>query len=604
MKMLFIDHLFSSRLVSSISWTLIHSLWQGLILAILAAIIILLTRRSRPQLRYNLLLAIFATQLITFAATFYIVHTHSNNDTSIPATSISIVGHQTPTTIENVQAAGNGISGFEATMTSYFNHNAPLIVTCWFVVMVAMFLKMIGGLLFMQQLRYRKTLTPPNNWQQRIVQLATDMKIHRSVALLESGLTKVPIVIGFFKPLILVPVGLISNLPYNQVEAILVHELAHIRRQDFMVNILQCIVETFFFFNPSVWWISSLLREEREHCCDELVLNNAIDKKTLAEALVSFQQYKHLAMVQYANAFAGPKYKLLPRIQRIFNNKNSTLSPFVKFVLTACIVVSTITLAAFNTNQQSPAIVTELKNDTIPGSIELQRKLQEIDARFLPLERAANEKVKSLREEAERTTLEMAGKTGTELNNLKAKRDALFSKMDELAAGVRGDRAVAVKQELGYTDNANTQAAIKDASQQPNAQEKQAMDDSKRLSPQEQSLLDEQSQGKRMDQQTVSEAERLRAEEQKKNRHEAEVKTDLFFQELINELLSDKIIKARQGVSFMLNKEKLIVNDLEQPAAIQKKFAAKYLKDKSNTIVYRYHSEMIGWLDGNPNLSY
>jgi bla regulator protein blaR1 len=105
------------------------------------------------------------------------------------------------------------------------------------------------------------------------------------------------------------PLSVLTNFSPAQVEAILRHELAHIRRNDYIVNMLQSIAEIIFFFNPSVWWISSLIRDEREHCCDDLAVNGNMNKRVFVEALLSFQEYQ-LAH-SYAQGFAGPRYKML-----------------------------------------------------------------------------------------------------------------------------------------------------------------------------------------------------------------------------------------------------------------------------------------------------
>src|ERR1017187_9214042 len=109
-------------------------------------------------------------------------------------------------------------------------------------------------------------------WQGRGERLAARMRVSRPVTLLESCLAEVPVVMGYLRPVILMPVGLMTGLPAEQIEAILLHELAHIRRHDYLVNLLQIVVEGLVFYHPAVWWISSVMRAERENCCDDLVV--------------------------------------------------------------------------------------------------------------------------------------------------------------------------------------------------------------------------------------------------------------------------------------------------------------------------------------------
>src|SRR4030095_11498069 len=95
---------------------------------------------------------------------------------------------------------------------------------------------------------------------------------------LQSSLTKVPVVIGHLKPVILFPIGILNSLPQNEVEAILLHELAHIARNDFLINLLQQFTEIIFFFNPAVIWVSSCIKSERENCCDDIAISVTQDK--------------------------------------------------------------------------------------------------------------------------------------------------------------------------------------------------------------------------------------------------------------------------------------------------------------------------------------
>ena len=96
--------------------------------------------------------------------------------------------------------------------------------------------------------------------------------LRRATQILQSTLVQVPVVAGYFRPVILVPMSVISGLPASQLEAILAHELAHIRRHDYLVNLLQTLVETVFFYHPGVWWLSRQIRNERENCCDDLAV--------------------------------------------------------------------------------------------------------------------------------------------------------------------------------------------------------------------------------------------------------------------------------------------------------------------------------------------
>jgi beta-lactamase regulating signal transducer with metallopeptidase domain len=129
------------------------------------------------------------------------------------------------------------------------------------------------------------TQPPPRDLLHVFDRLARRIEVTRPIRLLQSALVQVPTVIGWLRPVVLIPLGCLSGLSPTQVEAILVHELSHIRRHDYLVSVLQSIVEALLFYHPAVWWVSRHIRREREHCCDDLAVQYAEDALTYARAL-------------------------------------------------------------------------------------------------------------------------------------------------------------------------------------------------------------------------------------------------------------------------------------------------------------------------------
>jgi beta-lactamase regulating signal transducer with metallopeptidase domain len=163
------------------------------------------------------------------------------------------------------------------------------------------------------------------------------MGITSAIQIMESGIAKVPMVIGHLKPLILVPLGMLASLPQAELEAILIHELAHIRRKDYLVNILQSLLEIIFFFNPAVLWTSSLIKREREHCCDDIAIATASSKVIYIKALVACQEYMH-EQPAYAMALNGEKKHLLSRVKRLAVNDRKPITYVEKSILATCIL--------------------------------------------------------------------------------------------------------------------------------------------------------------------------------------------------------------------------------------------------------------------------
>lgn len=337
MHTLFIGQFIANEVVRAIGWTLIHSLWQGFALAVVAGILILFTRKSKPSLRYNLFTGLFFLFIAGVAVTF--LYQLESPDP------LPVLEKQGQTQF-NVQVTVTGTPGvlpqaavqpgFMEQFRMYFNGHAPLLVTCWFVIFLGKMLWLLSGLIYIQRIKNYKTFAPDITWAHAVTELSDRLGLKTTVRLLESGLVKVPTAVGLLKPLILMPLGLMVKLPADQVEAVLLHELAHIRRRDFIVNLVQHFAETIFFFNPALLWISARIREEREHCCDDMAISVMQSKTGYIRALVSFQEYHLDARTKYALAFPGKKKLLLDRVKRIINNHNKTLNMAEKSFLLIC----------------------------------------------------------------------------------------------------------------------------------------------------------------------------------------------------------------------------------------------------------------------------
>ena len=165
-----------------------------------------------------------------------------------------------------------------------------------------------------QRLRTRGVCSAPDNWQRELARLSARLGVKRMVVLLESCLADVPILIGHFRPVILMPIGLLTGLPVAQIEAILLHELAHIKRRDYLVNLLQRLAESLLFYHPAAWWISHVIRIEREKCCDDLVVSVTRNPHEYATALAALE---HCRTSGREPAVAATGGHLMKRIRSI-----------------------------------------------------------------------------------------------------------------------------------------------------------------------------------------------------------------------------------------------------------------------------------------------
>lgn len=346
------NFLVNDSIIKAVSWTLIHSLWLGLAAALLAGLILLLAKKSTAATRYNLLAGLSILFLVTIGFIFY-----NEFETQTPVLQADKI-MKTDLQSEHLVSSSDtvimeeGSTPFSA-IVAFISKSSSWIVFIWFVVFIFKCIRMTGDLRQVYRARNYQTISPPELWQERLSELQVSLRIKRSVKLLESRLVTIPSVTGFFKPVILVPVGLLNNIPQDQVEAILLHELAHIRRSDYAVNLMQTFIEILFFFNPGILWISSLLRDERENCCDDLAIGVTNNKKEFVNALISFQEY-NLNTQPFALQFGDQKMKLADRAKRILFNSNKMLSIREKYFLSACVAMSVILfLVVLNVNSSS-----------------------------------------------------------------------------------------------------------------------------------------------------------------------------------------------------------------------------------------------------------
>ena len=221
-------------------------------------------------------------------------------------------------------------------------------------------IKLTGGFVHIHHIRKQKNLQTDASWTNKAQEICKNLKIVKTVSLYFSENISIPLTIGYLKPIIIFPLSLINNLDSNQVEAILMHELSHIQRHDYLLNILQCIMETILCFNPFVWLISKTIRLEREHCCDDMVIDADYNNFTYSKALlvIAQQNSQHYALAM-ASA-ANKKYPLLNRIKRL--NTMETKDSLPKFNLLVIITIAAIgTLLAWGIPQYSAAKTTAKK---------------------------------------------------------------------------------------------------------------------------------------------------------------------------------------------------------------------------------------------------
>lgn len=329
--MKFLEMLLQSGFIQALGWTLVHAIWQVALVALLLMLALPALRKSSASVRYRVSLGAMIGAAVLSGITFLLYYNY------IPAGNISL----TADGIHEEALSPKGSPGFFQAVTAFFNGNLFTLVMLWAAGVGLLSLRFAGSIWYLQRLR-SKAVFVTGRWAGKVAVMAEQSGIRRVVRLAESAIVRTPMMIGHLKPLILVPAGMLAAIPAEQVEAILAHELGHIRRNDFLVNLLQSAAEILYFFHPGIWWISSIVRRERELCCDDVATGQGCSPVTLAFALSEVGEWAHSGREgQLAMAFTGRDEKpLLTRIKRLLGQEPS--NPLS--MLPAAALVSTMIL--------------------------------------------------------------------------------------------------------------------------------------------------------------------------------------------------------------------------------------------------------------------
>ena len=332
----------TSSLTEALGWTLLHSLWQATLVAGVFYLVRPLIRHRPTQVYFGALGAIAVVL-------GWSLHTFVNLYTPESSTSHPAVIHPAPMTppataaplvTESVASAKPTDLSWVAVGVAWINSYINFVAMAWLFGMVILSARLAGGLWYLERLRHHRACPVPA-WEATVVTLADRLGIRRPVTLLASSRTRVPMVIGHLKPIILLPVALLSSLSPELIEAIIAHELAHIRRQDYVTNVLQSCVEILYFYHPAVRWLSSVVRDEREKCCDDLAVSLSGNTIAYAKALAEAERLQHPAD-PLVMAFAPRRGSLLSRVERLVGPRTSSTRRAAKgwFIVPMLLIVT------------------------------------------------------------------------------------------------------------------------------------------------------------------------------------------------------------------------------------------------------------------------
>jgi len=326
----------SAAFVERLGWVLVHSVWQFALIALAALVLQRVMQRASSATRYGVLLLALVTMMVAPVATWLAIP-HEGQDAEVPAASsedaarpgqADVAGtaefdrdsaplaqsmpgvvkppaaalkkttaaatpvessrpdEQTPTA--NAYSFAAWWSWIEQGLRPWLN----ALVIAWCVGVILFAMRPILSWYRVRRLRTVGVSAPPDGVQQLLERTAERFRLRQAVRVLQSTLVETAVVVGYFRPVILLPVSAVTGLSPAQLEAILAHELAHVRRHDYLVNLLQTLVETVFLYHPAVWWLSNQVRNERENCCDDIAIAVLGDRVEYGRALLALEEHR------------------------------------------------------------------------------------------------------------------------------------------------------------------------------------------------------------------------------------------------------------------------------------------------------------------------
>ncbi len=356
------DWLANSMIVEALGWTLVHSIWEGVFVAIVLALVLRIMRARSARARYLVAMGMMVLLPVCAVATCGVL--------------IGLLNRQTATmTVREIEgkpillSSGNTLIPMPTrdrpilpahvpTWNQRLRSLLPWLVLIWVVGVIVLGLYQFAGWIVVRRLRNSGVALEDDAGATIFDELTKRLRINRPVRLMRSALVQVPTVIGHLRPLVLLPINALTGLSTDQLRGLLAHELAHVQRYDYLVNISQTIIETLLFYHPAVWWMGRVIRQERENACDDLAAE-VCDRRTYAQALAAMESLRASPMP----ALGARDGVLLPRIRRILGlptvaRRRSIWSVVVLFSLVATLAIPSL-IACRNTHAADARATTQ-----------------------------------------------------------------------------------------------------------------------------------------------------------------------------------------------------------------------------------------------------
>lgn len=335
--------------IEATGWTLIHFCWQAAVIAGAYGIASVAFARRASQARYVLALSALLAMLAAAALTFAWEMRPSAPTSALAGTSSAVNGAIVSGDFPRMVAPGIAPASQPAATASRFVNSLPSLMgwidAFWVVGVLALSVRGLGGWWLIHRLCGSATSQAPKAVGAAFQRISRALGLRRTVLLRVSSAIASPVTVGALRTMVLLPISAFTSLGPDEIEVVLAHELAHVRRADFVWNLVQTLVETLFFFHPAVWWISGRIRHERELCCDDLALQVCPNPVVYASALFHLEEQRSRQML-LAMALDGHQspQTLRMRIARILGesvprNAHRSIRPFSAAAVFAALIV-------------------------------------------------------------------------------------------------------------------------------------------------------------------------------------------------------------------------------------------------------------------------
>jgi beta-lactamase regulating signal transducer with metallopeptidase domain len=316
--------------LESLGWTLVNFCWQAVAIAFVYWLADAALSKARSQTRYVLALAALLLMLFSALATIAYEESRGHSELSSPGafSPAANAAVESGISVDPVPLAPLNTAGLTGQPILQLSRFLPWVDIMWLLGVACLSTRTIGGWRLIQRLRRSALAEAPEAVRANFARLCKRLGLTRHVSLRISEHVQGPLAIGIVRSLIILPASTLMALSPEQLEAVLAHELAHVRRADYLWNLIQTTVETLFFFHPLVWWLGRRLRQQRELCCDDVAVQSCADPLIYATALLRLEERRRQPL-SLAMALDGhrPSSGLRVRIARVLGETSGEKGP-------------------------------------------------------------------------------------------------------------------------------------------------------------------------------------------------------------------------------------------------------------------------------------